>query len=168
MPPNIPALVAAALILYLIADCIAKWTARRKFIRSNGLKPVPCYQPKSFLGMHLFKEAKAAVESHKGLQNNVDRFAKFGNTYSAEMIGKKLIMTIDPENVKALLATSFDDFGLGHRLLAFGPFIGRGIFTSDGAHWEHSRVCMSAASCEAGELTWSGPDPAELQQVPAR
>jgi hypothetical protein len=38
--------------------------------------------------------------------------------------------TIDPENVKALLATNFKDFGLGQRLDAFGPLLGEGIFTT--------------------------------------
>jgi hypothetical protein len=38
--------------------------------------------------------------------------------------------TIDPENVKALLATNFKDFGLGQRLDALGPLLGEGIFTT--------------------------------------
>lgn len=38
--------------------------------------------------------------------------------------------TIDPENVKAVLATNFKDFGLGQRQRAFGPLLGQGIFTT--------------------------------------
>lgn len=56
------------------------------------------------------------------------------------MLGKNLIVTKDPENVKAVLSTKFADFGLGERLTAFGPLTGNGIFTSDGSHWENSRV----------------------------
>lgn len=43
---------------------------------------------------------------------------------------ESFVNTIDPENVKALLATNFKDFGLGIRLDAFGPLLGQGIFTT--------------------------------------
>jgi hypothetical protein len=56
------------------------------------------------------------------------------------MLGRTFFNTIDPELVKAVLATNFKDFGLGDRHRPFGPLLGRGIFTSDGAQWEHSRV----------------------------
>jgi hypothetical protein len=55
-------------------------------------------------------------------------------------MGHTFITTDEPENVKAILATNFKDFGIGKRLEAFGPQFGSGIFTTDGAHWEHSRV----------------------------
>ena len=69
-----------------------------------------------------------------------ERFLANGPTYSSITLGLKFFHTIDPENVKAILATNFSDFGLGVRYKTFGPLLGRGIFTSDGAAWEHSRV----------------------------
>jgi hypothetical protein len=59
------------------------------------------------------------------------------------MFGKLFVNTSDPEIVKALLATNFKDFGLGTRRRSMGPLLGQGIFTSDGATWEHSRVRLS-------------------------
>jgi hypothetical protein len=56
--------------------------------------------------------------------------------------GMTFTTTMDPENIKAILATNFKDFGIGHRLPVFGPLFGSGIFTTDGAQWEHSRVCL--------------------------
>lgn len=41
-----------------------------------------------------------------------------------------------------MLATQFSDFGLGLRRQAFGPFLGDGIFTLDGAGWSHSRAML--------------------------
>lgn len=57
------------------------------------------------------------------------------------LFGSTMIETIDPENVKAVLATNFKDWEIGEtRHRAFMPVLGRNIFTSDGAFWEHSRA----------------------------
>ena len=51
-----------------------------------------------------------------------------------------LIFTIEPENVKTILATKFKDYGLtSRRKRAFHPLLGWGIFSADGAEWKHSR-----------------------------
>lgn len=51
--------------------------------------------------------------------------------------------TIEPENIKTILATSFKDFDLGPiRHASFNPLLGDGIFTLDGAAWEHSRALL--------------------------
>ncbi|KAK5127192.1 hypothetical protein LTR85_008554 [Meristemomyces frigidus] len=55
--------------------------------------------------------------------------------------GSKIISTIEPANVQAILATQFKDFETGHRRYQqLSPLLGRSIFTSDGAFWEHSRA----------------------------
>ena len=52
-------------------------------------------------------------------------------------------MTIEPENVKAVLATKFQDFSLGKmRRDVFMPIFGHGIFDTDGAAWERSRALI--------------------------
>lgn len=47
-------------------------------------------------------------------------FRKFGNpanpyTYEVGIGGKRAIVTADPENIKAILATQFNDYGKGER-----------------------------------------------------
>lgn len=74
-------------------------------------------------------------------------------TWSSTAMGRVFVNTIDPENIKAILATNFNDFGLGHRLHTFGPLLGSGIFTTDGTHWEHSRVRIN--TCHFGAITES-------------
>ncbi|KAK4545678.1 hypothetical protein LTR36_002631 [Oleoguttula mirabilis] len=55
--------------------------------------------------------------------------------------GSKTILTIEPANLQAVLATQFKDFETGHiRYQQLSPILGRSIFTSDGAFWEHSRA----------------------------
>ena len=51
-------------------------------------------------------------------------------------------MTIEPENIKTILANKFDDFGLGKRLEAFSPLLTGGIFVNDGEPWKHSRALV--------------------------
>ena len=55
--------------------------------------------------------------------------------------GNTLLNTVEPANLQAMLATKFKDFSVGRRRYdAFKPLIGRSIFSSDGAFWEHSRA----------------------------
>ncbi|KAL8852945.1 MAG: hypothetical protein Q9221_002195 [Calogaya cf. arnoldii] len=50
---------------------------------------------------------------------------------------------MEPENLKAMLATKFNDWNMPDRRKAvFNPIIGRGIFTSDGDDWRHSRELL--------------------------
>lgn len=54
-----------------------------------------------------------------------------------------VISTIEPENVKTILATKFQDYSLGKgRQEVFGPIFGDGIFTQDGKGWERSRALI--------------------------
>jgi cytochrome P450 len=51
--------------------------------------------------------------------------------------------TSDPKNIQALLATQFNDFGLGPaRIGNMSATLGSGIFTQDGKPWEHSRALL--------------------------
>lgn len=53
------------------------------------------------------------------------------------------IFTLDPQNLKTILAVKFKDFGLGvHRIENFRPLLGSGIFSSNGERWEHSRALL--------------------------
>ncbi|KAG5974825.1 hypothetical protein E4U55_008038 [Claviceps digitariae] len=53
---------------------------------------------------------------------------------------KRVLITREPDQIKAILATKFSSFGHGpqwHRL--WYPFLGNGIFTTDGPEWHRSR-----------------------------
>ncbi|MCJ1335542.1 hypothetical protein MMC09_000814 [Bachmanniomyces sp. S44760] len=56
------------------------------------------------------------------------------------MMGTRVFNTIEPENIKTILALRFHDFGLGNRRKqAFSPLLGSAVFNSDGDEWKHSR-----------------------------
>ena len=52
----------------------------------------------------------------------------------------RVIFTADPENIKAILTTQFNDYGKGERFhKEWEAFLGDGIFTTDGAQWHDAR-----------------------------
>tara|TARA_R110002060_G_scaffold56436_1_gene66771 strand:- start:591 stop:1154 length:564 start_codon:yes stop_codon:yes gene_type:complete len=61
-------------------------------------------------------------------------------TMEAKPVGRRLVFTADPENIKAILATQFTDYGKGepfHR--EWSDFLGDSIFTTDLDQWHSSR-----------------------------
>lgn len=55
----------------------------------------------------------------------------------------RFISTIEPENINSVLATDFKSFGLSEsRKKILKPFLGEGIFTTDGTAWQHSREML--------------------------
>ena len=63
-------------------------------------------------------------------------------TVETRAFGKTVLTTKEPENIKAILATQFNDFSLGTRQAQMGPLLGDGIFTLDGEGWKHSRTML--------------------------
>ena len=68
---------------------------------------------------------------------------EMGHTFKAKTAGRTVVFTVEPRNIQTVLALKFNDFELGHnRTRAMRPLTGHGIFTSDGARWEHSRALL--------------------------
>lgn len=72
---------------------------------------------------------------------------KLGPNIEQRIIGDVGIVTLDPENVKAVLSKSKIhegelDFVYGSRRDAFLPLLGEGLFTQDGPPWKHSRELL--------------------------
>jgi hypothetical protein len=135
------ALALAGVTLYFIVSGSASYLAAYRFKKEHGCKPehkLPQFD--RFIGIGLYRIQRRAFLDHRTLATIRQRYAANGLTFSSVTLGVKFFHTIDPENIKAVLATNFSDFGLGKRLESFGPLLGKGIFTSDGAAWEHSRV----------------------------
>ena len=70
-----------------------------------------------------------------------DRCKELGMTYRVYGIfNTTIVMTADPENIQAVLATKFNDFDLGpSRKDNFHEMLGNGIFTAEGEAWAHYR-----------------------------
>jgi hypothetical protein len=70
-------------------------------------------------------------------------FAKWAGPglYTLEAgVGERVILTAEPENIKAILATQFKDYGKGEAFRKdWYKFLGNGIFATDGEMWHNSR-----------------------------
>jgi cytochrome P450 len=106
-------------------------------------KALNCKSPRlgssGFLGLPAFYRLTKAVREKRWIDYLTDEYATHGTTYQQKFLSKDLITTIEPENIKAILATQFKDFCLGTRHQQFYPLMGDGIFTLDGAGWSHAR-----------------------------
>jgi cytochrome P450 len=71
-------------------------------------------------------------------------FRAYGWTFCMTgLFGEESILTADPENLRAVFSSQFHDFLTGpRRAAAFGYMLGKCIFTTDGAFWEHSRALI--------------------------
>lgn len=82
-----------------------------------------------------------AAASHRNLEWWNGLFHGNGRwTLEARAVNQRIVLTADPENIKAILATQFSDFGKGepfHR--DWMDFLGDSIFTTDGDMWHNSR-----------------------------
>jgi len=59
---------------------------------------------------------------------------------STDIMGQRVVNTMDPKNIQAILASNFKDWEIGkRRSRQFGVMLGRSIFTTDGAEWSHFR-----------------------------
>lgn len=55
-------------------------------------------------------------------------------------MGERVILTADPDNLRAILATQFDDFGKGEEFRQdWHAILGDSVFSMDGAQWHAAR-----------------------------
>ena len=66
-----------------------------------------------------------------------------GYTFSYWLLGQRIYVTADPENVKTIFSSSFETFEHGPTRQAAGrPLVGNGIFVADGESWSAARALL--------------------------
>ncbi|KAL6706942.1 hypothetical protein ACN47E_004892 [Coniothyrium glycines] len=137
-------LASAIVVLYGLVAWLVSLIQLRAFKCRAGCKPAAQWgQIDPILGFDLFRYFKKNGAERQALEGFTQRFLTTDKrTLSLHMMGQPFIMTCEPENLKAVLALKFNDFSLGTRVRAMGRLLGYGIFTTDGAHWEHSRALI--------------------------
>ncbi|GLA15330.1 hypothetical protein AnigIFM62618_001849 [Aspergillus niger] len=89
---------------------------------------------------HLASKAEGPWASTVFLSGFDSEFQKYTFTHDIKEFGLHAIITAQPENVRAIMSTDFESFGLGKiRKRSLAPLLGQGIFTIDGAKWKHAR-----------------------------
>ncbi|KAI9883373.1 MAG: hypothetical protein M1823_004863 [Watsoniomyces obsoletus] len=134
--------LVAAIVYYFYRD-LRTTIHFRKVLQKNN-----CGEPKWALdklpfGLDSYFKAIQVFRRGGDLIDEVmtPRYEQFGPTYrSRDLFGGNFTFTADPENVQTVLALKFKDYVLGDiTVKLFTRLLGHGIFTSDGAEWEHFR-----------------------------
>lgn len=118
--------------------------SNRKVQSAHGCKSPRSFRQKPLLGLDTAWQSLQAARSHRLLETSRARFRQVGTrTFSMKVLGRSIVYTAEPENLKTIMATSFNDWALPRqRKEAFAPVIGHGIFTLDDAAWKHSREML--------------------------
>lgn len=129
----------ATVLLYIVHRQIQIFRITRK----HKCKDVK-YLSVSFLGIRTLLTLLKAMSTGDGLEyfQNVAAETSEHNTMALRLAGVRIVFTFDPENIKAILATLFNDFALGSRHTHFLPLLGDGIFTLDSHGWKNSRAML--------------------------
>ncbi|KAE9377405.1 cytochrome P450 alkane hydroxylase-like protein [Stipitochalara longipes BDJ] len=138
----LPLLVLISFILFALVQL---HFSRRAFIKTYGCKEPRCRVPLKdpFLATDFVWKTLRNAKQDRYLEGTNERFKQYGTTFAAKHMHYHTIHTIEPANIKQILATGFDDFKLSSfRVDAMVPLFGKGIFTTNGSRWSHSRALL--------------------------
>ncbi|TVY83945.1 Cytochrome P450 52A12 [Lachnellula suecica] len=112
--------------------------------RALGCQSPPMQKQRLPFGLEQLTKAIYSDKSQRLPDNAIQRFKKMGTyTFGFSLLGKQNFVTAEPENIKAMLATKFQDFSIGKvRKGNFNRLFGSGIFTQEGQAWQHSRATL--------------------------
>ncbi|KAK6068712.1 cytochrome p450 52a11 [Seiridium cupressi] len=127
-------------VSWIIYRIISNVDQRKRLSRLPGA-PAPKITSKWPWALDIVMRQVDATINHKNLDSWYSLMKDLpGTTAEATVVGRRLVFTSDPENIKAILAAQFTDYGKGepfHR--DWSEFLGDSIFTTDGDKWHASR-----------------------------
>ncbi|KAH8687401.1 putative cytochrome P450 [Tricladium varicosporioides] len=138
--------IVSLLILYLVYKLLSSQTNIRRYkaeAARRGCLPAPTLHSNNLLGTSRLRDSIRATKADRGPQYVVAAMNEVGkdvHTLRVPILDYELLVTRDPENVKAILLTQSADYDISAtRANAFMPLLGEGLFTSRGQQWKHSR-----------------------------
>jgi len=107
--------------------------------RERGCKDPPYLRNGLVLGLDRILQILQADSEGWLMELFSTHFKIWGPTLKHKFLGAEAIGTIEPQNLRAMLSTHFEDWSLEPRPQIMGPLFGRGIFTQGGASWSRLR-----------------------------
>ena len=137
-------------LLFLVSTA-RTWYTRRQIIKKNGcLPPKRLPQKDNIFGSDVVRENLKAAREFGFLEKLRSRHEKYGPTFTTNTFFRTTLYTCDPKILQTVLATQFQDFGMGPlRRSSARPLLGKGIFTQDNKGWEHQRGLIRPAFLRA-------------------
>jgi cytochrome P450 len=147
--PILLALVALLLLKIYLSHLTNLRSHRRiaALAAQLGCGAIPLMPTKGLFGFGRLIESVLATQSDSGPQYVVSALdSEMGpdvHTVEVPISDYRLIVTRDPVNVQAMLATQSGNWDVGeHRTDSWRPLFGDGVFTSRGEAWKRSRALV--------------------------
>ncbi|PFH63112.1 hypothetical protein XA68_17756 [Ophiocordyceps unilateralis] len=147
----IAAVVLAASAVVYLCSCVVDCLRHAARARELGCEPPPKGPFWDFIGVHgvtrgilASREKKLPPFFYEWMAESSRRHGHPVRTVRVRSpFFRDGLFTVDPQNIKTMLALKFKDFGLGvNRTDNFRPLLGDGIFAANGQKWEHSRALL--------------------------
>jgi hypothetical protein len=106
----------------------------RAFSRVLGCQSPPQYShTDSIFGLDLFFQNGKAIADDRFLPELQQRYQKYGKTFGCLSFGRGAIASVDPENLRTIWVTKYEDWGVQPLWLrAMAQFAGRAFISMDG------------------------------------
>ena len=132
-------LVAALTVLrvfQVLGKVRQRWT-RYKFAASKQCQSAVHFPHRApFMGLDFFLQLVRSTKEGRRMESAKQLYDKYGRTWQSTSFGRGIVNTIDPSNIQSVMANDFESWGLeSRRYPAAAPFMGRGVFTSNGSFW---------------------------------
>ena len=126
---------------------LRSWLQRKACIKQYQCKPPAKFPQKGyFLGLDMLFLYRRAIKQGNLLATQRRHFLLHGKTFAVNMFGTTTIKTMDPDIMKAVLATSFERFGLQPlRHKTARNLFGDGIVVMDGPGWARARSLIRSS-----------------------
>ncbi|KAF4630119.1 hypothetical protein G7Y89_g8022 [Cudoniella acicularis] len=135
------ALGGTVLILYIgITKLLDQRAYERKKRLHNCGEAVKYPHRESLFGLDLLIKDTKEHTACTYLKEIQRQYAVYGKTHEVRFLGERMIRTMDPKNIQAVLGLNAKDYGLQplREGLAM-PLFNHGINTTDGEYWQYSR-----------------------------
>ncbi|KAI0545360.1 cytochrome P450 52E2 [Xylaria curta] len=145
---HLPLAILTLLALYILFPLRSAHAYHVRAAKA-GCKPCPRYPTYDILGIRFLLETARALKGNVMLQKRQEVLEECAWTFVHGVFpeGGECITTAEPENVREVLCTRFNDWDVPRlRIRGFLPVLGlHSIFTTNGAEWQHSRAILRPA-----------------------
>ncbi|KAL9052841.1 MAG: hypothetical protein Q9162_005140 [Coniocarpon cinnabarinum] len=150
-------ILSVPVYLTLLIACYSLWNLYQRITRSYLERQHACSAPRSadersyLFGFDHAIDFLVAAKQNRNNASTREKIIKYGNTFQMSALrGGRKVISIEPQNLKAVFASDFPSWGLQQmRLFPFEPFIGPGIMVTDGDLWKVSRGLIQPAFARA-------------------
>lgn len=135
-------------IIFVVAACAGVWLLvrllRPYFCRRNGLWAGLRHLPHSIplIGLDLVQQQWKDFQAGQYSEGLRRRHVSFGRTFSASILGKRYIYTIEPQNILTITKHGACDFKKSTWASEAAKYIGKGILLNEGEAWSRSRAML--------------------------